>query len=87
MASPVDRFVPVIFPDALVHDIVAKAFIGALRKHGWTGCKVESAGEIDMAAIQTFGSSETLGVEAREEDAEIITTYDYTHGVVNYGRS
>lgn len=81
VATPVRRVVPVIFPDALCHDIVAKAFAQALEEHNWRPVEVVSAGEILMSVHDVEGDSETLKTKSREQDADIISNYNYTHGI------
>src|SRR4029077_13947602 len=85
----VDRDIPVIFPDEMVHDIVATAMIDAMKKHGWKNVGVISAGDISFAEAEDItcsGSSETLKKKSRGVyDAKIIYTHDYLHGMVEFG--
>ena len=73
------RDVPIIFPDMLVHCDIA-----AVARHiaGLEGAVPIATGDIHLTAVSTHGESETLGLEAREEDAHTITMYDYFHGYV-----
>lgn len=67
--------IPVIFPNALVHAEVAKRIERAVSRN-WP-CKVVAAGSVNMVASSTHGSSETLGLASRREDAEVINRCDY----------
>lgn len=74
---------PIIFPDKLIHKDMAVAARN-IAWGTWPRCSVNvvSAGEINLGAVECFGSSETLKVESREDrDARVIETYNYTHGV------
>jgi hypothetical protein len=78
------RFVPIIFPKLMVHKIVAQGFIPILRKHNWAG-KIRSAGELhydQFGDVICSGGSETLNTIYHEDDAKIISTYDYTFGII-----
>lgn len=78
------RDIPVIFPDMMVHSIVADSFITACRLH-WAKMKISilSAGEYSVMSKECFGKSESLHVESRgEEDTRLIKMYDYTHGLI-----
>lgn len=74
---------PVIFPDKMVHSDVA----AVLRRcqPGWHNGSVRaiSAGIIEHVTVDGLhGSSETLKLDAREEDADIIDAYSYSHGII-----
>jgi len=74
---------PVIFPDKMVHSEVA-----AVLRHcqpGWHkgGVKAVSAGMIEHVTVDGLhGSSETLNLDSKEEDASIIDAYSYGHGII-----
>jgi hypothetical protein len=71
-----NRRIPIIFPDSLCHIDVAKALKDIVGTS-----KVCSAGEINIIVISTHGESTTIGIKAKEEDAEIINNYNYFHGI------
>lgn len=79
------REVPIIFPNELVHSVVAEAIMDALEKEGHkTGFDVVSAGEFSSMDIQADcnGKSTTLNVKSRGDvDSRMITMYDYLHGI------
>lgn len=81
----ITRKVPVVFPNQLVHSYVAATFKVALLRH-WEHAEVAvvSAGTVDGmlgADITTSGNSESLGVQSSPDDAQVIMSYDYAHGV------
>lgn len=74
---------PVIFPDKLVHSQVYSHVKSIMP--GWhsTGVKVLSAGKIEHLRVEGLGGkSETLNINSRLEDADIINNYSYFHGVI-----
>jgi hypothetical protein len=78
----IDVHIPVIFPNALVHSIVAKDFHRVLARH-YDGAPIAlvSGGSCNVAVASTYGISETAKVSAKEEDAIEITNIDYTGGI------
>jgi len=76
--------IPVIFPNNLVHALVADYTGVALREHGLP-TKVVSAGEITWHAdgVRCSGGSSTLGVRSLPSDARIIEGMDYFHGIID----
>ncbi len=83
VTEPVLQLIPIIFPDILVHKMMARVVIGILhRNHDFSGCSVRSAGTINIATGHCYGGSEALGVTAHNDDARIIATYQYTHGIL-----
>lgn len=75
--------VPVMFPDMVVHSLMAEGFADVLIKHGWKDVKVVSAGECTVYVDNIGGKSDTLGVaSAGADDAVTINTYDYLHGLI-----
>lgn len=71
-----DRLIPVVFPNALVHRDVAEALYPVIK-----GLPV-SAGECVVLVDSTHGKSDTLSLNANEDDASVITGHDYLHGVI-----
>ena len=73
--GPVDHYVPILFPENLVHSDVAEGMInGPLA-----GYKVHSAGFLPSVGIHSsvYGGSETLGVQHDPEDSHRINLCDY----------
>lgn len=75
------RRIPIIFPNALTHDLVFKA-IAAMEEIVTLSPTVVGAGEITMTADSCNGHSVSLGIGAHPTDADIINTIDYTGGIV-----
>lgn len=73
-----EQTVPVIFPDFLNHNDVARQMCGVFDLSRATPV---SAGSIELVALSTSGKSTTLELDAKEEDAALINTYDYFHGL------
>jgi hypothetical protein len=79
----VSRDVPVMFPDILVHEEVAKAMIPCLWRHfDSANISLVSAGDFDQIECKCSGESTSLGLKARPEDGDIILRYAYRHGIV-----
>jgi hypothetical protein len=78
----INRLVPIIFPDLLVHSEVAK-YIGNMLLRTKTAQAVTpiSAGDIDLNVSLVYGKSETLGLTACEDDSNVIRDYSYFHGI------
>jgi hypothetical protein len=79
----VGREIPVIFPESLVHSLVADAI---MQMEGVVEFKprVVSAGEVFIDdGIDCLGGSETLGVKSRgRKDDILIRSINYMHGIV-----
>lgn len=78
----IEKLVPVIFPNELVHQLVERYFRLALQRH-WPDSTIEavSAGDCELGFLECSGKSETLGLSSDPEDAEMIRLYDYLHGM------
>lgn len=77
----ITRKIPIIFPDILIHKDIADAIIPILSKMGES--KIVSAGNFNnFMCDYTIGKSSTLNIEANVDDAEIINSYDYFHGII-----
>jgi hypothetical protein len=74
------RKIPIIFPDILVHDDVARVLIIDLCAKN-LDTKVVSAGKIVMKCLETYDKSTTLKLQANKIDKDIINSYDYLHGI------
>lgn len=72
------RTYPIIFPDNLVHSLVAES----IKTHeGLEQAVVISAGSCNLH-VECFGKSDTLKVKSLEKkDSQAINLYQYTHGM------
>lgn len=81
----VERELPILFPDALVHKTMAQIVTHiAFRDLGCASASCVAAGFISSAAVGAgcYGESESLGIESRgEEDDKLIGMLDYNHGI------
>lgn len=79
-----ERDVPIIFPDMLVHKHVADVMCEHLRRaHMVDSVRPVSAGEVNVDEVTCHGESTTLKLSSRgAEDDTVILNYDYLHGVV-----
>lgn len=84
--EPISKFLPIIFPNELIHSDVANYMCTMLRRvHEWEA-KVRSAGEINVEG-ECHGFSETLSrkagrrIKAHADDTQIVSMYDYEHGL------
>lgn len=82
----IQKELPIIFPDELVHSEVYKALVRSSDPNSdliITGCV--SAGSINSFDInpRCHGESTSLKIKSREEtDDELIKMMDYFHGIV-----
>lgn len=74
---------PVIFPDKLVHDDMAKALLPMLRRNFKTlPVSIVSAGMIgDLVVGGTYGESTTMLIRSDKDDTDVINTFPYCHGL------
>lgn len=79
-----EQKIPIIFPDFMVHILVAKYMVGMLIKQHDRNphITVASAGSITISNIECFGKSETCKVESDPNDADLIQMFDYFQGLV-----
>lgn len=78
----ITKMVPIIFPDFMIHEDVAKAVRSILTEtHKFTP-KIESAGDIDLGVCECSGRSETLKIESHPRDSVTVSQYTYFHGLV-----
>lgn len=79
--SPGDlpREFPLIFPNVLIHEDVAKAAIAGIPE--LAKAEVVAAGECMISHCATGGNSFTLQINGRAEDALHIRMMDYNHGM------
>lgn len=72
----ITRFVPIIFPNELVHSYVANALLSSEQLEGF---QVHSAGELSSIDVggNISGDSITLGISSNPDDARRITMADY----------
>lgn len=73
-----EALMPIIFPNALTHSLVADA-IQAMP--GMSSAEIHSAGFIHLRELHCFGESETLEVASSPQDSAIIIAHDYFHGL------
>lgn len=77
---------PVIFPDNLVHDDIARAMKPLIEENiPCTSVRVVGAGECYISAkVDESSFSYTLGgICPHPEDEQIINSIDYFHGMVS----
>ncbi len=75
--------IPVMFSHIMVHALVAEYLKVMLRReHKYDDVEVISAGFYDDIEDKTTGESESLKIKSRPEDAVIISTFEYLHGLV-----
>ncbi len=73
----IDKLIPIIFPNDLVHEDVAKA----LQQSVLEDCSIASAGFINPLNLKAEGGSETLNIESNPEiDSHVIKMNDYGAG-------
>lgn len=80
----VSQMVPIIFPDFMIHEDIAKCIQDVLKQNHQMDSKAVSAGDINYIGsdyMMCFGESETLKLSADPKDARIIITYEYLHGI------
>lgn len=93
-----DRFVPVIFPDDLVHSFVAGAMQLVIEANDPKKdlrprqleqmlergtAPVVGAGFVEgMAVCVAMGESESLGIKSRHEDTQLINNHPYEKGMI-----
>lgn len=83
----VQRLYPVIFPEQMVHALIAEA--QRAYRHGsktnWVRATPVSAGfvtqEIGSSKWACYGESESLKMKAHPEDAHIMNSFSYLFGV------
>jgi hypothetical protein len=78
-----EQEIPVLFPSLLVHIEVARAMKPCMHRHFEnTDISVVSAGDFNAIDCECSGGSETLRVNSRPQDGNIILSHDYLHGIV-----
>jgi hypothetical protein len=76
--------IPIIFPKMLVHRLVAGQLASMLRnQHNYEEVKVVSAGETNIHCFSCSGKSESLEVEARPQDREMIDQHEFHNGILD----
>ena len=78
----IDKMVPIIFPDFMIHEDIAKSAQLILKDFHNFDSTVSSAGDIQFEYPLCSGKSETLNVKSDPEDEETIRLYDYLHGLL-----
>lgn len=80
-----DRFVPVVFPEHMVHKDVADRIARAVFD-GYNARVVTpvAAGFVEINEAICTGESETLGLQSMLRlDGRVIEQHDYLHGISN----
>lgn len=76
------REVPILFPNELVHQHVAKALLSLPGNPYDFLNKVAAAGEVTLGDVACFGHSDTLKIGSRDrEDERLIFGVEYGFGV------
>lgn len=70
--------VPIVFPDFLNHRDVAARMMEIISL---ARARVVSAGNVRVLALETSGASSGLELDARPEDAAIMTCWDLCAGM------
>lgn len=74
-----ERDIPIIYPDVLVHADVAAALE---RVPGLEKAVPVSAGNLILDVVSCSGRSSTLKLESRgDEDKSLINSFPYFHGI------
>ena len=68
--------IPVVFPDMLVHSLVAEALSPLWVLHGYLSGTPRSAGEWNSLS-GCFGKSSTLKLTSHPDDSDLINGADY----------
>lgn len=78
-----EQRIPIIFPNFLVHDHVAKYFAELLIREykRQPEITVASAGEINFGPVTCYGKSESCKVSSDPGDDVLINMFDYTQGL------
>jgi hypothetical protein len=80
----VERELPVLFPDALIHAQVAKVLTGLMadaHAHLESMPRPIAAGQVRLDAVICTGESETLGLLSRgTKDKRLIENFDLNKG-------
>jgi hypothetical protein len=76
------RELPVIFPDIIVHEDMAKAVQAACNQY-FQKSKPVAAGQLDLhGGVECTGKSTTLKLKSRgDKDRTLIITMPYFHGI------
>lgn len=78
--SSYETLMPVVFPNNLVHAIVAQAMTRAFLEHKMYSRPV-SAGFVTLDGT-CHGESETLKLKADPRDSHILSMHDYGAGIL-----
>lgn len=88
MGEHTSKMVPIIFPDFMIHQDLAKSIQKILKQTHKMESKVFSAGDISYVGSDCLvctGRSETLEINANTEDTGTIRMYEYFHGIKEKG--
>lgn len=74
------REIPIIFPNALTHAIVAECM---MKSEELVGAVPIAAGFLDIDTENCYGESESLKLQSRgQQDRLLIDCHDYLNGIV-----
>ena len=79
--EPIERLVPILFPSRLAHSSVFDSMLHC-EEAGFKTATVRSAGYYNTESEEAYGHSSSLGVTSHKDDGDIITNYEYNHGIV-----
>ena len=83
-SEKLDKYFPILFPDAMVHVMVHKALAESPAMQEIADDIVPvSAGEYDVVSSSCYGRSETMKMNSREVDRRIILMYAMFHGIAS----
>ena len=83
----VDKLIPIIFPDFMVHADIDKAIKDLLLTVHRLESETFSAGDINIISCACSGESSSLRVQSQDIDTDVIEMYDYLHGLIDAGDS
>lgn len=72
LTSDDGQHIPILFPDFMVHEDVAKAICRLMAQTSKTYITPTSAGFVSLGDVVTHGESESIGVKSTEIDAAYI---------------
>lgn len=76
------RELPVVFPNEMVHSLLAGAVVRMLHRPHKVRATPVSAGELSFHAFSCSGESTTLKLKAREQDRDAVNGINYTCGML-----
>lgn len=79
LGDGIKQTIPILFSNSMIHKDMAEAVMSSIRIRSTRleNLKVVSAGFVTSKIISTNGTSESLNIDSREEDAMLIQMNDY----------